>query len=516
MSLADATFNAHDHGHDDHVHDEPSRDLPAGTASVLPANVVALNSETTPATEQRLPTPALVYILGVFVFGLVLIAGFGPQLSRDDLGGFIVLGLLTVVLGRTRMAIYGDTTVSIAVVGDFAIAFLYGPAGAAIVSPFASMATDLGGGAWYKRVFNIGSVVVVNVSVALLIQHLLDLQGGGLPLNLWLVPITLAAAVLAYTMGTGLITVAVSLATRTSIIAVFREKFEWLLPHYVAFAFLGLSLAIAYNELGFAGILAFIAPPLMMRLSIKQYIDKTAANVDELNKRNVELQKANRDILHMADQLRETYDGTLEALVSALDARDRETKGHSLRVARYMMEIAFHMGITPGTETWVNMQRGGLLHDIGKIGVSDTILHKPGPLTDEEWIDMRKHPRIGNDMIRDIGFLSGAADIVLAHHERYDGKGYPKGLKAEEIPLGARIFVIADTFDAMTSDRPYRAALTPEQSREEIIRCSGTQFDPRCVQAFLLAWDRVLEIRYSDHEEESEHHAAAAPRHLAA
>jgi putative nucleotidyltransferase with HDIG domain len=218
----------------------------------------------------------------------------------------------------------------------------------------------------------------------------------------------------------------------------------------------------------------------------------------------------------MADQLRETYDGTLEALVSALDARDRETKGHSLRVAKYMMEIAFHMSIAPGTEEWVDMQRGGLLHDIGKIGVSDTILHKPGPLTDDEWVDMRRHPKIGHDMIKEISFLSGAARIVLAHHERYDGKGYPTGLKADEIPLGARIFVLADTFDAMTSDRPYRKALSSEVAREEIIRCSGTQFDPRCVQAFLLAWDRVVEIRSQDWEEETAHHAAAAPRQLAA
>jgi HD-GYP domain-containing protein (c-di-GMP phosphodiesterase class II) len=177
-----------------------------------------------------------------------------------------------------------------------------------------------------------------------------------------------------------------------------------------------------------------------------------------------------------------------------------------------MMEIAFHLGIEPGTDEWVDMQRGGLLHDIGKIGVSDTILHKPGPLTDDEWVDMRKHPQIGHDMIRDIGFLSGAAVIVLAHHERFDGKGYPKGLAADDIPLGSRIFVLADTFDAMTSDRPYRAALSCEASRDEIIRCSGTQFDPRCVQAFLLAWENIVKIRQTAGDEESEHHAAAAPR----
>ena len=485
------------------------RILADGIATPLPV------PEAPEPAEERLPTQALLYVLSVFAVGLVSVAWFAPHLGTEDIPGFIVLGLLAVALGRTRIPIYGDTTVSIAMVGDFAIAFLFGPAGAAIVSPFAALATDLGGGAWYKRVFNVGSVVVVNVAVALMIRALQDLHGPGLSVDGWLIPIALGAVLVYYLLNISLVAVAVSLASRRSILDVFREKFEWLLPHYVTFGLLGLALAVAYDGLSYWGLLAFVAPPLMMRFTVKQYIDKTSENVEQLHKRNRELQKANRDILHMADQLRETYDGTLEALVSALDARDRETKGHSLRVAKYMMEIAFHMGIEPGTEDWVNMQRGGLLHDIGKIGVSDTILHKPGPLTEDEWVDMRRHPKIGHDMIRDIGFLSGAATIVMAHHERFDGKGYPRGLAADEIPLGARIFVLADTFDAMTSDRPYRRALSSEASREEIIRCSGTQFDPQCVQAFLLAWERVLEIRWTEHDEETEHHAAAAPREAA-
>jgi len=488
-------------------------DRTAAPAGAAPGVVALPVSQQAPdAAEERLPKAALAYVMAVFFAGLTSIAWFAPQLDTDDLPGFIVFGILAVAFGRTKIQIYGDTTVSIAMVGDFAIAFLFGPAGAAIVSPFAALATDFHGGAWYKRLFNIGSVVVVNVTVAVLIQGLVGRVGPGLPHSGWLIPIALGAVGQYYLMNIGLVAFAVSLSTRTSIFAVFREKFEWLLPHYVLFGVLGLALAVAYDGLGYIGLLAFVAPPLMMRLSIKQYVDKTAANVDELKKQNQKLQKANQDILHMADQLRETYDGTLEALVSALDARDRETRGHSLRVAKYMMEIAIHIGIEPGTDDWVNMQRGGLLHDIGKIGVSDTILHKPGPLTDEEWVDMRRHPQIGHDMIREIGFLSGAAVIVLAHHERVDGKGYPKGLTGDEIPLGARIFVLADTFDAMTSDRPYRAALTAEASRDEIIRCSGTQFDPRCVQAFLLAWNRIVEIRSTNQDEEFPHHAAAAPR----
>jgi putative nucleotidyltransferase with HDIG domain len=486
-------------------------DLPSDTdrarAGEPASNVVALPSSAE-SDEDRLPRAALAYVLIVFALGIAAIAVFGPRLDPEDLPAFLALAALAVLFGRTRIPIYGDTTVSIAMVGDFAIAFLFGPAGAAVASPFVTLATN-SSGFWYKRIFNIGSDVLVNVAMA---SFAWWMMGGEFVSTAWIIPIALGAVLIYYALNISFVTVAVGLATRTSLRAVWREKFEWLVPHYVVFGLLGLALAVAHDGLGFIGVAAFAAPPLMMRFAIKQYIDKTRASVEELKKRNTELQKANTEILQMADQLRETYDGTLEALVSALDARDRETKGHSLRVAKYMMEIAYHMQVKPGTKEWVDMQRGALLHDVGKIGVSDTILHKPGPLTDDEWVDMRRHPRIGHDMLREISFLSGAASIVLAHHERFDGKGYPHGLTADEIPLGARIFVIADTFDAMTSDRPYRAALSCDAAREEIIRCSGTQFDPRCVQAFLLAYDKVVEIRMSDVDEETEHHAAAAPR----
>jgi HD-GYP domain-containing protein (c-di-GMP phosphodiesterase class II) len=144
---------------------------------------------------------------------------------------------------------------------------------------------------------------------------------------------------------------------------------------------------------------------------------------------------------------------------------------------------------------------------VGKIGVPDFILHKPGPLTPEEWDDMKRHPNIGHDMLREISFLSGAASIVHCHHERFDGKGYPRGLAGDEIPIGARIFTIADAFDAMTSDRPYRKALTPEMAREEVLRHSGTQFDPQVVQAFLLVYDEMAAESIRAHGREAAHAA---------
>jgi cyclic di-GMP phosphodiesterase len=137
--------------------------------------------------------------------------------------------------------------------------------------------------------------------------------------------------------------------------------------------------------------------------------------------------------------------------------------------------------------------RGALLHDIGKIGVPDSILLKPGPLTQAEWAEMRRHPEVGYHILQTIDFLRPAAEIVLAHQERWDGGGYPRKLRGEAIPLGARIFAIADTLDAITSERPYRKGAPMEDARAEVKRCAGTQFDPRCVEAFLSIEPRLLE-----------------------
>jgi response regulator RpfG family c-di-GMP phosphodiesterase len=192
-------------------------------------------------------------------------------------------------------------------------------------------------------------------------------------------------------------------------------------------------------------------------------------------------------------QIESTYNETLQALGGALDLRDNETAGHSQRVTRYSVEIAKVMGC--GGEELRNIALGAFLHDFGKIGISDVVLLKPGKLTPEEAELMRQHVRIGYEMVSGISFLSGAAQILLTHQESYDGSGYPQGLAGDQIPMGARIFAVTDTLDAMTSERPYRKALSFQDAREEIVRCSGSQFDPDVVQAFLSipedAWHRM-------------------------
>jgi len=183
------------------------------------------------------------------------------------------------------------------------------------------------------------------------------------------------------------------------------------------------------------------------------------------------------------EQLQKSYEDTLQALGTAIDLRDDETAGHSRRVCRYSLEIARAMDWPD--EQLKSLARGAYLHDIGKLGIPDGILLKPGPLTESERTIMQQHVQIGFDVVKDIPFLADAAEIVLMHHERHDGGGYLHGLKGEKILPGARIFAVADTLDAITSDRPYRAADSFESARETIRRLSGSHFDPHVVNVFL-------------------------------
>src|SRR6266852_1609730 len=188
-------------------------------------------------------------------------------------------------------------------------------------------------------------------------------------------------------------------------------------------------------------------------------------------------------------ELEESYDITLEALGDALDLKDRETEGHSKRVTAFTIAIARKMGL--GQDQIRVIARGAFLHDIGKMAIPDAILNKPGKLDVAEAETMREHAYRGYQLVKRIPFLADAAEIVYAHQEKFDGTGYPRGLKGTEIPLGARIFSIADTLDAITSDRPYRAKQPYSAAREEISRWSGRQFDPEIVDVFLSMTENI-------------------------
>jgi putative nucleotidyltransferase with HDIG domain len=225
-------------------------------------------------------------------------------------------------------------------------------------------------------------------------------------------------------------------------------------------------------------------------LSMERLAAENEACRKNLAKSRIERSKNVRRAL----ELEEIYDATLENLMTALDLRDVETYGHSQTVAKYSQVLAGLLGIRDD-KVLDNIRKGALLHDVGKIAIPDSILKKPGRLSDQEWVKIRRHPALGYGLVKEIKLVKEAGNIILCHHEKFDGTGYPEGLRREEIPLEARIFALADALDAITSHRPYRRERDFAAARDEILSHEGTQFDPRVVEAFnrlpLERWERI-------------------------
>jgi putative nucleotidyltransferase with HDIG domain len=257
----------------------------------------------------------------------------------------------------------------------------------------------------------------------------------------------------------------------------------------------------SYMDLAVAGVrdgaYDYLLKPVekdQLLLSVKRAVDyRRLVYQNTVYRQDLEqMVSARTGMLHQAiSDLERSYDITLEALGDALDLKDAETEGHSKRVTAFTIALARGAGVPP--HQIPIMARGAFLHDIGKMAIPDAILLKPSKLQADEQKVMREHCARGYQMLRKIPFLQEAAEIVYAHQEHYDGTGYPRKLRGEQIPLGARIFAVADTLDALTSDRPYRKATTFGAARAEIKRCSGTQFDPKVVDVYLALPDRLWE-----------------------
>jgi putative nucleotidyltransferase with HDIG domain len=245
-----------------------------------------------------------------------------------------------------------------------------------------------------------------------------------------------------------------------------------------------------YRLLGKPWTLAELSACVKQAVSHYHLVRENDRLTREIAEKNAALTSINRNLERMVV---ERTNGLLDGMISALDYRDTETQWHSRRVALYSRRIAEAYGVAP--EELDVIEQGALLHDIGKIGVRDSILHKPSKLTPDEWVEMRMHPEFGYRMLAKMPYLHEASLIVLQHQERWDGQGYPQGLKGEAICIGARVFAVADTMDAICSDRPYRKGRSLQVAKDEIRRCSGTQFDPKVVEAFLCVsdekWDEI-------------------------
>lgn len=255
---------------------------------------------------------------------------------------------------------------------------------------------------------------------------------------------------------------------------IWRQDFSWGVPINILGGILGGgALALAYELFSILGLLVFFLPVLMTSYSFRIYANNMREIVDRLEEINRDLDKANIGLLH-----------TLGAVI---DAYDVYTYGHSTQVALYAKALGEKLGCPmKGLDL---LFKAGLIHDVGKIGITDTIISKQGPLTDEEYNIVKRHTLIGADIVGQMKGLHELVPLVKHHHERWDGKGYPHGLKGDAIPLGARILSLADSLDTMFSDRPYRQTLSFEQVVEEVRRCSGKQFDPQLLEAFLALAD---------------------------
>ncbi|SDG44236.1 HD-GYP domain-containing protein [Desulfosporosinus hippei] len=318
----------------------------------------------------------------------------------------------------------------------------------------------------HKRVFN-ASQYVISLTVAYTAIYFFKITSFQFDFKSIL--IYSLAALIYMVMNMTIVALVLGLISNKSPLAIWVVNFRWALPNFMALVPLGFLLALLYKNWGPLGLFLLFIPLLISRHAFQLYID-----------------------------MRENYLDTVEALVQALEAKDKYTSGHSARVGK--LAVAIGEAIKMSEEKIEFLKYAAVLHDVGKIGVSEMILNKEGKLIDTEWEAIRSHPVIGQTIIKGIKFLFDIGQVVRHHHERFDGKGYPDGVQGEEIPLESRIIAVADTYDAITSDRSYRKGSTHSEAIAELKRVAGTQLDPKLVEVFCaVVTDEVALRVHAEH-----------------
>jgi HD-GYP domain-containing protein (c-di-GMP phosphodiesterase class II) len=451
-----------------------------------------------PSVRDTVALDRFVWVVSV-AGGGVLAASLPYLLSADLLVAILPFILLGIVAERLTNLRHSGTSESLGTIAIMAAGALGGPAAGAVIGCVNGVADwRFNAKPLRKGLFNAGNLTLSGAAAGLPYVWL----GGALALDgspLILVP-GLVAGLACFVANTVLLAKVVALASGSSFVREWRLRCNWLAVHYMVMGAISLGVALLYQSYGLTGLLLLLGPVALLHYAQRQYVTHTAAHVAELSLLNRELTDSNQQLTAMnerltgtLDELRQANESMLTALCEALELRDQETEGHSQRVVRYARALALALGLGPDEVQAV--VHGAHLHDIGKIGVADAILRKPGPLTADEWLEMKRHPELGYQMIQHIPFLSPAAVLVRYHHEHWNGRGYPAGLMGTAIPIGARIFAVVDSFDAMTSDRPYRKAMTGEAALAELLRNSGSQYDPEIVAVFCgLVRDGALPV----------------------
>jgi len=392
---------------------------------------------------------------------------------------------LTLVLQLFSVPVYGRGGFGVSGIGILATAFLLNTETAMAVAVVAALLQwARKRTAFEKAIFDAGNFAIAAGAAGMTFHAL----AGTSPLA--------AAAIAGFAnaaLNNGLLCLAMSLAEKADWRAVWRERFHWARFYFLLFGPLALVAETAYNLMGVQGLVAFTVPPALMMLSARRYLEQTATAMDEVSEANVRLRRAHRD--------------TIAALSRSMEAKDLYTGGHTGRVAAVAVALAERLGYEG--EALEAIEIGALLHDIGKIGIPEQILRKQGPLDDDELAIMRTHPLVSDFILAELDLDPIVRQCARSSHERMDGHGYPDGLSGEEIPPPARIVFVADAFDAITTDRPYRLGRSIAAALEEIEANAGTQFCPRVVAALREIWLTRPEVLAAD-----EPTAALVPRAL--
>ena len=444
---------------------------------------------------RTLPAGAQLYLIGIYLAAL-LTAGWAaatPPTPVDAHGWEVLLFLVLAVLAYGKKIVLmrhtGDKdagSLSLGFALTFAALLRFGPQGALVVGALGCLSSCLHPHRQpgFQLAFNVATAAVATWLAGL---TFLGLNGGGLSLSLARTLPAVAAAGLAYfALNSAATAIIIGLCTGRRVSTFWRENFLWTAPGYFAGAAIGTAGALACDS-GNWLMLLFVTPVA--------YLTYTAYSVYAGR-----AEERQRHIESLAD----LYLGTIKSLALAIDAKDQRSHRHIVRVQRSAVATARHMGLDGGLVEAVNT--GTLLKDIGKLGVPDYVLLKAGDLTEEEFAKIRIHPEVGAAILEGVNFPWPVLPVVRSHHERWDGTGYPDGLKGEDIPLTARILAVADVYDALTSSRVYRGAWSREAALAEVQRQSGTQFDPAVVRAFTAVIGGLAE---EPEEEEPPRHEAA-------
>jgi diguanylate cyclase (GGDEF)-like protein/putative nucleotidyltransferase with HDIG domain len=427
--------------------------------------------------NKRNPQWGVNLYVGIVALTAVVLATLSFNLhSAMDWVGLLIFSLLVMLTEGLSIDIYvRETSISVSSVLLIAGVFLFGPLGALVLSVVLAATSMIKYRSKISRFIFNTSNHFISCSLCVLPVMLTNGVFTEYPVYLQVILALFSGSIIFFS-STFLLTGVMSLSMDQPFFKLWRERFRWLLGYYMAFGVSGYALILGYNTAGVIGLVVLMVPLMILRFSQVQYIEKTKFNVNQLSTKNVELENQSNLIENLNEEL-------LLSLANVIDLRDSFTMGHSIGVADYASMIAERLGLPP--ERIEIVRKSGLLHDIGKIGIPDSILYKPGPLTYKEFEIIKHHPVRGAEIVDSNRTLCNLSPIIRHHHERYDGSGYPDGIRGQEIPLEARILSVSDAIQSMASTRPYRKAMSLPEIMDEIEKHSGTQFDPEVVKATL-------------------------------